>query len=738
MKIINITSNTYAYVIIRDLSLKPGESGSIDADILLLTELKGLRNLAIVREVILSDDDYDYIVAKIASMGGGSGGDSPVRSVNSEIGDVVLTAGKIKVGNGSSIEQQFGKLSSVAYSGNYLDLDNRPSGPGEPFNVIDWNPYKEALVEKEFTPNNSSTLYSNGVITRKPSENLNAQLVEVGYDNSPEIIVTNSGDIMNLNFTPNGNNSYQKTMGINDLKSLAIRPVDQFSHNGNPKGASFSFFIFQLEEGEDITTMSLQDILGKTHIISVGFINMYQLEYNSFTSLNYNINVNNTTIDSQNLPFYGNYDLSNFKIEDGVFSVGNGTYKFNLVDHGFSLTKKYAGLFIVQITSSQYDVSTPFNLELSPVKSAPELANVLPDSAEIVVNADSELLFAFEDDSSNFFTMSLARSFNDLSYSSNNGSNTIDAKYIDSDSNIWLKVENNVFKFKDIELNEYVDIFSPEMRLEKVHVLTLSDSLSGNTSKTSWEFTINDWSKIEVLDGDLPSNAVDGSTIRVTHNGKYDGINLYVNDIINPYDNKTKFILHRNGKEVSNDVNTAGNLPVSGDAVKAFVPSASTLAGRGLEAVPEDNTLEVRLDGNSNNFLSMTNSGLMAELPTILNVNALRETASNFNYQSNIQLSLGIRNIFTINYPGGSVSPFFTNLTDYDFNNVNTAIAKTITIIIINAASISWPSEIIWADGTAPTIEPDQYLVVSGIHVKSGIEEITNGKILCTFSYYNR
>ena len=44
MRFINVISRTDAYVIIRNLSLKPKSSGTIDVDILVLSELKSLRN----------------------------------------------------------------------------------------------------------------------------------------------------------------------------------------------------------------------------------------------------------------------------------------------------------------------------------------------------------------------------------------------------------------------------------------------------------------------------------------------------------------------------------------------------------------------------------------------------------------------------------------------------------------------------------------------------------------------
>ena len=74
MRIINIISNTNAYVSIRDLNLKPGAAGTIDVDILIVSELKSLRNLSMANDIIISEIDFNYIVEKIASLSGSSGG----------------------------------------------------------------------------------------------------------------------------------------------------------------------------------------------------------------------------------------------------------------------------------------------------------------------------------------------------------------------------------------------------------------------------------------------------------------------------------------------------------------------------------------------------------------------------------------------------------------------------------------------------------------------------------------
>ena len=45
-----------------------------DVDILIVSELKSLRNLSMANDIIISEIDFNYIVDKIVSMSGGSGG----------------------------------------------------------------------------------------------------------------------------------------------------------------------------------------------------------------------------------------------------------------------------------------------------------------------------------------------------------------------------------------------------------------------------------------------------------------------------------------------------------------------------------------------------------------------------------------------------------------------------------------------------------------------------------------
>ncbi|MEG2283838.1 MAG: hypothetical protein RSB99_04340, partial [Bacilli bacterium] len=117
-------------------------------------------------------------------------------------------------------------------------------------------------------------------------------------------------------------------------------------------------------------------------------------------------------------------------------------------------------------------------------------------------------------------------------------------------------------------------------------------------SKSSWSFTINSLQKNMLVDSVLPSNSIDGSTIRVTHDGLFDNVELKTGDIVTPYSNKTKLLLHRITPEaepitVSNDVTTAGDNAVSGNALTSFVTSNTLKI--------ENNKLEVKYKTNDIN-----------------------------------------------------------------------------------------------------------------------------------------
>ena len=147
MRIINVISQTDAYILIRDLNLKPRTAGTIDVDTLLLSELKSLRNLYLANDIIISESDFNYIVAKIESLSGDSCGPPPELSVatKNSLGGVIVsdylkidTSGKLSVdfetiieatveSATSGLEQTLGaQYTQIIPIGNSVIIDGTP------------------------------------------------------------------------------------------------------------------------------------------------------------------------------------------------------------------------------------------------------------------------------------------------------------------------------------------------------------------------------------------------------------------------------------------------------------------------------------------------------------------------------------------------------------------------------------------------------------------------------------
>lgn len=750
MKIINVISQTDAYILIRDLNLKPRTAGTIDVDTLLLSELKSLRNLYLANDIIISEIDFNYIFAKIESLSGGSGGgDAPVKSVNTEIGDVVLDASKIKVTEGHSIEEEFGQLASVAYSGNYLDLSNRPTGTGEPFTVIDWDPYNEDLVDIQPVAANSSTSYSNGTMSVVTSPSLVAELKDIGYPQSPEIILTqgSNGSPLNLNITPSSSD-ISKVFTIEDFSSLNIQPLDVFPYDGNPHGVWFEFIIIQLEENETMSSLTLQDILDKGFNIGGNIRNLYQNESNAYTEAEVNITANGGSVLNVPIAPYGNYNRLNLNIVNNELFIGDNGDPINLIDYGFDANKRFGALIAVSASANSFDVATPFNIALSAVSSPPVLNCEIPTLLDISVHKDEKLYFAFSDlhisdNPTNAMQLVVAESSGYLVYAPviNGEGNLypISSDYVDSNGYINYKFNGTEFSLKNNNTLAYDIIATFPSNLFNYFTIQETDSsiFYEAISKTSWSFTINSMQKSGLVDGILPPNAVDGSTIRVTNDGLFDNVELKTGDIVTPYSNKTKLLLHRITQPtqptpptiVSSDVTTAGTNAVSGDAVVNYVPTQISSFMSNMsnynKMLWDGNTLQPKLSSDSNNMVQTRSDGLWAGIDTNYVFSNINEKTELYN-SSYIYLDMINNNVFYINTSGSSCSLSIYNLIVGPSN-----VSRTYTFIIENTYSISWPSNFKWLDETPPDLELGKVLVVTGIYTPNA-----GSYIFCTYNYF--
>ena len=552
-------------------TIRGNDSIEIEEGICTIEELKYIETSFKTKRVSMSEGDFSKVVARIATLSNSSSGGA-VSSVNGEIGDVVIDASEIELTNGSSIEAKFGELNPVAFSGNYLDLSNRPAGTGEPFTVIDWNPYNEGLVDIQPVAANSSTSYSNGTMSAVVPPSLVAELKDIGYPQSPEIILTqgSNGIPLNLNITPSSS-GISKVFTIEDFSSLKIQPLDVFPYDGNTHGAGFQFIIIQLEENETMSALTIQDMLNKEARIE-GYINkLYQNESNEYTVAQVSVE----GISNLNIPIkpYGNYNKLNLNIVNNELFIGVDNAPINLIDYGFDANKKFSALVMVMVGGNSFDVATPFNIALSAISNPPILNCEVPTILDISVHKDEKLIFMFSDlpmsgNPNNIMQLFVAESSGYLAYmvmvdGVGAGPTMISSEYVDSDGYINYKFNGTEFSLKNNNTLDYDIIVTFPSNVFNYFNIQESDSLFGNSiSKTSWSFTINSMQKSMVMDGILPSNSIDGSTLRVTHDGFFNNTPLIVGDIVNPYDNKTKIILHRNGSEVSYFANEDSSLNV--------------------------------------------------------------------------------------------------------------------------------------------------------------------------------
>ncbi len=147
MRIINVISRTDAYILIRDLNLKPKAAGTIDVDTLILSELKSLRNLSMANDIIISEIDFNYIVDKIVSMSGGSGGGTASYPSFTGNADKVLTV--------NATEDDVEWKTAVTGGG----------GSGGGINVIEYDPslhevVLDTVVGADFVPVNGTCTYN--------------------------------------------------------------------------------------------------------------------------------------------------------------------------------------------------------------------------------------------------------------------------------------------------------------------------------------------------------------------------------------------------------------------------------------------------------------------------------------------------------------------------------------------------------------------------------------------------
>lgn len=727
------------------IMLSGGDVKDIDENICNLKELKYIDMSVKTKRVLMSIIDIAKVTSRINELEFSGGGDAPVKSVNTEIGDVVLDASKIKMTDGDSIEEEFSQLASVAYSGDYLDLSNRPVGTGEPFTVIDWDPYNEDLVDIQPVAANASTSYSNGTMSVVTPPSLVAELKDIGYPQSPEIILTqgSNGDPLNINITPSSV-GMGKVFTIEDFSSLNIQPLDVFPYDGNAHGVIMSIIIVQLEENETMSSLTIGDIGGKDLRIDASINNLYQNDSNGYTRAEFSIKENSESVLNVSVYPYGNYNKLNLKIVNNELFIGTRS-PVNLIDYGFDANKQFGALVLVEVEPNSFDVATPFNIALSAVSESPALNCEIPTLLDISVHKDEKLVFQFSDlpvsnNPSNIMQLMVAESSGYVAYGAQVGDEgtgiiPISSEYVDSNGYINYKFNGTEFSLKNNNTLDYDIIVTFPSNVLNYFTIQETDSLLGQPmSKTSWSFTINSMQKSMLVDGILPANSIDGSTLRVTNDGFFDNVELKTGDIVTPYSNKTKLLLHRIIQPtpptiVSSDVITAGTNAVSGEAVVNYVPTQISSFMNNMASYNkmlwDGNTLQPKLSSDSNNMVQTRSDGLWAGIDSDYVFSNINEKTELYN-SSYISLDMINNNVFYINTSGGSCTLYTFNLLAGPSN-----VSRTYTFIIENTYSISWPNNFKWLDETPPDLELGKVLVVTGIYTPNA-----GSYIFCTYNYF--
>ena len=164
---LTITSINYGYIIIKELNLKYNETGNIDENILILSELKSIKNLYETSKIYINQEDHLKVINKIKSL---IGLNEP--SIHQETswglikGDLINQTDlqdrleDLEIEIDEKITQD--NLSTVATTGDYDDLINKPSLVTPIVNGFMSSADKIKLDGLNELPNNSSSSSSIG------------------------------------------------------------------------------------------------------------------------------------------------------------------------------------------------------------------------------------------------------------------------------------------------------------------------------------------------------------------------------------------------------------------------------------------------------------------------------------------------------------------------------------------------------------------------------------------------
>lgn len=164
---LTITSINYGYIIIKELNLKYNETGNIDENILILSELKSIKNLYETSKIYINQEDHLKVINKIKSLIGLNEPSIPQETSWGLIkGDLINQTDlqdrleDLEIEIDEKITQD--NLSTVATTGDYDDLINKPSLVTPIVNGFMSSADKIKLDGLNELPNNSSSSSSIG------------------------------------------------------------------------------------------------------------------------------------------------------------------------------------------------------------------------------------------------------------------------------------------------------------------------------------------------------------------------------------------------------------------------------------------------------------------------------------------------------------------------------------------------------------------------------------------------
>jgi hypothetical protein len=728
---VRITAKKGKYFFADGILLLSGLSVDVNEGSLALSTLKSIKEAFLTGRLTISTEHISLIDNAIAiktSSGSGEGG--AVSSVNGEVGNVVLDASEIDFSAGLSVEQKINSLATVAFSGNYSDLINKPTGSGgsgEPFTVLEWNPrtYEEYPpyygVQTKVSYDGTTLQYSN-------LQSVVMNPYDMGTPNSSNIIIQNgsNGSDTTITITPSGSSVLESGFCINDFKSFQIKPIDLFEYNGTSKGATVMFYLVELEEGETSQTLTPQQLMSKPRKVIITMSNIYQNENRSYTTIGYTLMVNGSVVSNSSTIVSGNFDrLRVEKTESGLL-VGGGYWYLDIVSNGFDMTKKFGAVGSISCDSSAFDVYTPFTLKVSEIKGSLEATAYDFTDGLITVNKDEGVVLSFS--GSTYTTELRIDSLNEiLQYKVyDNAIYPLTNVYIDSNGNLTFKVVNK----KELYVRRVSDgsfdyIFQDDGGFSQYNIKP-----SNNSVKTSYVVDSTLLVNKTLTNGTLPEGVGDGDVLYITENGLFNWNDLKAGDYVTVYDNSSKVMINRL-VNTEYDINqklysSTGSQGISynGTSLSIIVDPSSDLSVNNFGQL----TIE-----------SQTPTYKIETIPVIFN--KMYESAAYSNELGSLVLDLeSSYNVYVYRlHPSLGVSFSTVNLNT-NFYNQTLNISKTVTMLFTNITNqnyVIWPVEFQWANGEAPVLEAGKTLLVTGFLVTSSIQgSLTQNKLLCSYNVF--